>query len=155
MTDVTLLIDELEKELLGKKNLFGKCYVDEVKVTALLSRMRESIPQSIYEAQSLLRQKDAVLSDAERRADMIIRNANETKEKMLNESEVLAIAKKQAEEKERAMQSYCDNMRLSVHQKLDNDLYDIAVKLNEAMMNIEGLREEIWKRSNGVNNDQK
>ena len=153
MTDVTVLIDELEKELLGKKNFFGKCYVDEVKVTALLSRLREAIPQSFYEAQSLLRQQDALLSEAERRADSILRNANETKEKMLNESEVLALAKKQAAEREQASEEYCENMRRSVHQKIDNQLYDIAVKMNETMMTIESLREEMWRRSGGGSNN--
>lgn len=152
MTDVTALIDELEKELLGKKNIFGKCYVDEVKVTGILSRIRQAIPQSFYEAQSILRKQDAILSDAERRADLILRNANETKEKMLNESEVLALAKKQAAEMEKATDDYCESLRLSVHQKIDNQLYDVAVKMNETMMTIESLREEMWRRSGGGSN---
>ena len=50
MTDVDEIINELENELLGKKNIFGKCYVDEVKVTSLLSKLRESVPQAFYEA---------------------------------------------------------------------------------------------------------
>ena len=151
MTDVMEIIDELERELLGKKNIFGKCYVEEVKVTALLSRLREAIPQSFYEAQSLLRQQDALINDAERRADAIIRNANETREKMVHESEVLAIAKNQAAEIENATQEYCESLRASVHQKIENQLYDIAVRMNEAMITIENLREEMWKRSGGGN----
>ena len=147
MTDVTAIIAELEKELLGKKNLFGKCYVEEVKVTALLSRLRDAIPQSFYEAQSLLRQRDALLSEGERRADMILRNAAETRDKMINESEILATAKAKADEIEKATEKYCDELRLSVHQKIDNQLYDIAVKLHETMMTIDSLREEMWKRS--------
>ena len=149
MTDVTALIDELERELLSKKNIFGKCYVDEVKVTAMLSGLREAIPQSFYEAQSLIRQQDALISDAERRADAILRNANETRDKLVQESEVLAIAKQQAAEIENATQDYCESLRMSVHQKIDNQLYDIAVKVNELMITIENLREEMWKRSGG------
>ena len=151
MTDVTALIEELEKELLAKKNIFGKCYVDEMKVTALLSRLREAIPQSFYEAQSLLRQRDSVLAETERRADAILRNANETKEKLINESEVLALAKKQAEQIEKETQQYCESLRNSVHQKLDKYLYDIAIKMHEAMMTVDSLREELWKRSGGGN----
>ena len=59
MTDVAAIIDELEREILGKKSIFGKCYVEENKVTAILSKLREAIPQSFNEAQMLLRQRDA------------------------------------------------------------------------------------------------
>ena len=149
MTDVTAIINELEQELLGKKNIFGKCYIDENKVTSILARLRDAVPQAFYEAQSLLRQQDALLADAERRADAILREANETRDKLIRESEVLSVAKKQATDIENATQDYCENLRLSVHQKIDSQLYDIAVKMNEAMMTIENLREEMWKRSGG------
>lgn len=151
MTDVIEIIDELEREVLGKKNIFGKSYVDEVKVTAVLSRLREAIPQTFYEAQTILRQGDAIVAEANRRAEAIIANANETRDKLVHDSEVLTIAKKQAADLEGKMQDYCDNLRISVHQNLDKELYDIAVKMNETMMTIESLREELWKRSGGGN----
>lgn len=153
MTDVTEIIDELEKEVLGKKNIFGKCYVEEVKVTALLSRLREAVPQCFYEAQALLRQGDAIVSEANRRAEAIIQNANDTREKLVHDSEVLTEAKKHAAEIENTTQDYCENLRISVHQNLDKQLYDIAVKMNETMMTIETLREELWKRSGGGTNN--
>ena len=149
MTDVTEIIDELEQEILEKKSLFGKCYVDERKVTAILSRLREAIPQSFYEAQTLLHQSDAVIAEANRRAEAIIQNANETRDKLVHDSEILTTAKKQAEEIEDKTQNYCESLRISVHQSLDGQLYDIAVKMNELMMTIESLREELWKRSGG------
>ena len=152
MTDVAAIIDELEKEILGKKNIFGKCYVEENKVTAILSKLREAIPQSFYEAQTLLRQRDALIDEATDRADQIVANANETRDRLVHESEVLTIAKKQAADLEKVTQDYCDNLRVSVHQSLDNQLYDIAVKMNELMMSIESLRDELWKRSGGGQN---
>jgi len=152
MTDVAAIIDELEREVLGKKSIFGKCYVDETKVTAILSRLREAIPQSFYEAQALLHQRDAVITEASRRADQIIANANETRDKLVHDSEVLSVAKKQAADIEKTTQDYCENLRISVHQSMDKQLYDIAVKMNELMMSVEGLREELWKRSGGGSN---
>ena len=149
MTDVAAIIDELEKEFLGKKNIFGKCYVDENKVTSILSRLREAIPQSFYEAETLLRQRDALLAEASHRAEQIVAGANETRDRLVHESEVLSVAKKQASDIEKATQDYCENLRITVHQSLDNQLYDIAVKMNELMMSIEGLRDELWKRSGG------
>ena len=147
MTNVDDLIKELEDELLGKKNIFGKCYVDEVKVTSLLSRLRESVPQAFYEAQTLLRQQDALLSDAERRADMILRDANETREKMIAESEILAAAKQEAADLRAKTERYCDDLTDSLHRKLDRALYDVAYKMNEAMIMVEDLRDEIARRT--------
>lgn len=149
MTDISAIIDELAKELLGKKNFFGKCYVEENKVTSLLSKLREAVPQSVYEAEALLHQRDTVIADASRRAEQIIANANETRDRLVHESEVLSIAKKQATDIEKATQDYCEKLRISVHQSLDNQLYDIAVKMNELMLSIEKLRDELWKRSGG------
>lgn len=149
MTDVTALISELEKEILGKKNIFGKCVVDESRATALLSRLREAIPQSFHEAQSILRQQESILLDAERRADQIVKAANEAKDKLLNESEILAAAKQNAERLEKGTEEYCENLKLSVHQNLDKQLYDIAVRMHEMMITIENLRDEFWRRSGG------
>ena len=146
MTNVEDIIKELADELLSKKNIFGKCYVDEVTVTNLLSRLRESVPQAFYEAQTLLRQQDVLIADAERRADLILRNANEQREKLVAESEILAEAKKKAEEMETQTERYCAEMTESLHRKLDRDLYEIAYKLNDAMIMIENLRDEVAQR---------
>ena len=149
MTDVAAIIDELAKELFAKKNIFGKCYVDEVKVTQLLSKLRDAVPDTFFKAQTILQDRDAIIADAERKADAIIANANETRERLIHDSEVIAAAQKQAAEIEEKTQNYCENLRISVHQSLDRQLYDIAVKMNEVMMTVESLREEFWKRSGG------
>ena len=151
MTDVTAIIAELENELLGKKNIFGKCYVDEMKVTSILSRLRDAIPSSFYEAQSLLRQQDALIADAEHRAELILKNANEARDKMIAESEVLAEAKKEAAEVAAQADRYCDDLTATVHQKMDRELYDIAYRINDAMILIENLRDELMRRSGGGN----
>ena len=150
MTDVDEIINELENELLGKKNIFGKCYVDEVKVTSLLSKLRESVPQAFYEAQTLLRQQDALIADAERRADMILRTANETRDKLIAESEILAEAKKKAEELTAKTERYCDDLTDSLHRKLDRDLYDVAYKLHDTIVAVEDLRDEIARRADAA-----
>lgn len=146
MTNVDDIIKQLEDELLGKKNFFGKHVVDEMKVTNLLSRLRDSVPQAFYEAQTLLRQQDALIADAEHRADMILRNAAEQRDKMIAESEILAEARKQADELKAKTERYCDELIESLHRKLDRELYDVAYKMNDAMIMVEDLRDELARR---------
>ena len=146
MTNVDEIINELENELLAKKSLFGKHYVDEVKVTSLLSKLRESVPQAFYEAQTLLRQQDALIADAGRRADMILRSAEETRKKLVAESEVLAEAQRQAAELKAETERYCDEITESLHRKIDHALYDVAYKVNDTMNLIEDLRDQVASR---------
>ena len=150
MDDVVTIIDELEDLLLSKKRGFfsGKVYVDQEKVAEIIAQLREAIPQSFYDAKSILKQRDELIADAERKAEGIIRNANAMREKLVNESEVLAQAQAEADNLIRSTREYCDQLKYSVNQNLDTYLYQSAVQLNEAMVLIEGVRSEMRKRSN-------
>jgi len=117
-------------------------------VAEIISQLREAIPQSFYDAKSILKQRDELIADAERKAEGVIRNANAMREKMVNESEVLSQAQSEADELIRSTREYCDQLKYSVNQNLDTYLYDSAVRLNEALMLIEGVRSEMRKRSN-------
>jgi len=149
MDDVVAIIDELEDLLLSKKKGFfsGKVYVDQDRVADLVGQLRDAIPQSFYDAKSILKQRDELVADAERKAEGIIRNANAMREKMINESEILAEAQAQSDELLRSTREYCDQLKYSVNQELDSRLYDTAVRLNDSLILIEGVRSEIRKRT--------
>ena len=148
MEDVIAIIDELEEVLLSKKKGFfsGKVYVDQDRVSEILAQLRESVPQSYYDAVSILKQRDELISDAERKADAIIRNANAAKEKMINESEIVAQAQAQAENLVRSTREYCEQLKYSVNQELDGQLYEAAVRLSDSLMFIEDVRDKMRKR---------
>ena len=155
MDDVVAIINDLEDLLLSKKKGFfsGKVYVEQDKVSELLSHLRDALPQSFYEALSILKQRDELVSDAERKAEAIIRNANATRDKLINESEVLMQAKAESEELVRSTREYCEQLKYSVNQKLDAQLYDCALRLNDSMELIEDVRTEIRKRTAGSGKD--
>ena len=91
MDDVVQIIDQLEDALLSNKKSFfsGKIYVDQLKVTEILSRLRDAVPASFHEARSIIGQRDSLVYEAEQRAENIIRNANETRDKLVAESEIV------------------------------------------------------------------
>ncbi|MBP5405182.1 MAG: hypothetical protein J6Y74_04475 [Clostridia bacterium] len=150
MDDVVAIIDELEDLLLSKKKGFfsGKVYVDQDKVAELLGQLRDAVPQSFYDAMSILKQQDELIADAQRKADAVLRNANATREKLLNESDILAQAKEESDALIRSTREYCEQLKYSVTQKLDAQLYDSAVRLNESLMLIDEVRNEFRKRTN-------
>ena len=69
----------------------------------------------------------------------------------MSESEVLADAERKADELMRSTSEYCDQLKYSVNQKLDAQLYDCAMRLNDSMELIEDVRAEIRKRNGGKN----
>ncbi len=150
MDDVVAIIDELEDLLLSKKKGFfsGKVYVDQDRVAEILGQLRDAVPQSFYDAMSILKQQDELIADAQRKADAVLRNANATREKLLNESDILAQAKEEADSLIRTTRDYCEQLKYSVTQKLDAQLYDSAVRLNDSLMLIEEVRNEFRKRTN-------
>ncbi len=148
MDDVVQIIDCLEDVLLNNKRAFfsGKIYVDQVKVTEMLSRLREAVPASFHEAKSIISQRDALIYEAEQRAENIIRTANDTREKLIAESEVLKSAQTEAENILNSTRDYCDNLKYNVLHDLDSELYNSAIHLNETLDYIDGMRSEMRKR---------
>ena len=64
MEDIVAIIDELEDLLLSKKRGFfsGKIYVDQDRVSEIISHLRDAVPQSFREASSILKQRDELLA---------------------------------------------------------------------------------------------
>ena len=148
MDDVVQIIDQLEDVLLNNKRGFfsGKIYVDQLKVTEILSRLRDAVPASFHEARSILGQRDALVREAEQRAENIIRNANETRDKLVAESEVVKSAQEEAERILSSTRDYCDNLKYNVMHDLDSELYNSSVHLTQALDYIDDVRSEMRKR---------
>ena len=148
MDDVVQIIDNLEDVLLNNKKGFfsGKVYVDQVKVTELLSRLREAVPASFHEARSIITQRDALIYEAEQRRENIIRNANDTREKLIAESEILKAAQAEADNMLNSTRDYCKKLKYNVLRDIDSELYNTAAHLNEASDYLDGMRSEIRKR---------
>lgn len=86
-------IDTCKGPLLGGGD---KIIVDRGRIEELLRELRMKTPEEIKRYQKVLANKDAILADAQKRAQAIVAQANIQNQEMVNEHEIMQQAYEQA-----------------------------------------------------------
>ena len=96
------IIEEIEDYIDSCKGpLFGggdKIVVDRERMEELLRELRMKTPEEIKRYQKILANKDAILADAQQKAEAIIAQANIQNQELVNEHEIMQQAYAQANE---------------------------------------------------------
>lgn len=119
--DALNLLDEMMDSAVSVPLTNGKCLVDIDKVRDIIDDIRMNMPGEIQQAESLLVQKDSILSHANAEAENVIKKAEErarvilaqdklVKESQQKASEILSQAQIQAKEIRLATQKFSDNV---------------------------------------------
>ncbi len=98
--DLQTLIEELEEiiETSSKVPLTNKCMIDREEVWEVIQQFRLHFPEEIKQAQYVKKERERILSEARQEANGIIETANQKVAMMVNETEILKLAKQKAEE---------------------------------------------------------
>ena len=95
------LILELQ-DILGsaKSVLFsgGKVMVDSDETYNIIEQIQDAMPSEISQAKNVVADRKAILTEAKKEAENIIRNAEERKKTILNQNELVREAKVKAKE---------------------------------------------------------
>ena len=96
--DLQYLIDRLETLVTNARRvpISGKLMLDEQDLADLIDQMRTVIPEEVRAARKVLRERDAVISEAQQQADDILKTAHEQAEMLLDEQGLLAEAQHRA-----------------------------------------------------------
>ena len=95
------LIDELEEfvEDAGKIPLSGgKCLINKEELFGIIEQIRLAYPEDIKQAEYVKKERDRILSDAEKEAKMLTDEAKNKVAKMVDDSEIVRLAKQKSEE---------------------------------------------------------
>ncbi len=94
------LIDELEEviEEASKIPLSNKCMIDKEEIFNIIQQIRLTYPEDIKQAEYVRKERDRILQDAEKESNIIIENAKAKVAKLVNDSEIIKIAKEKATE---------------------------------------------------------
>ncbi len=144
------ILKELEEELLsGKKALFsGKIVADPMRISELLSKLRNELPDSIQAARQVLAERDDIMKEASQRADMICRSAKEKADKMTSEAVIFKTAEQRASEIVKEAEAYRDKMYYTVNTSLEKMLRETETTMGESIMLIHETREQLADRIN-------
>ncbi len=94
------LIDELEEviEEASKIPLSNKCMIDKEEIFNIIQQIRLTYPEDIKQAEYVRKERDRILQDAEKEANIITENTKAKVAKLVNDSEIVKLAKEKATE---------------------------------------------------------
>jgi cell division septum initiation protein DivIVA len=98
--DLQTLIEELEEivENASKVPLTTKCMLDREEVWEVIQQFRLNYPEEIKQAQWVKKERERILNESRQEASAIIESANQKVVMMVNETEIIKLAKAKADE---------------------------------------------------------
>lgn len=141
------IIEEIEDYIDGCKTSAisrGKILVNREEIEELLTELRTKTPEEIKRYQKIISNKEAILADAQAKADQIIAQAQIQTNELVSEhqimqqayaqaNEVVMIATKQAQEILDNATNDANNIRMGAMQYTDDILRNLEMSISHAM----------------------
>lgn len=150
------LIDSLEDLIHSAMRVpFGKkSMIDVDKVAEIVADIRIALPTEIKQAQNVVQDKNNIISDAKREAEMIIRKAEQRREELIDQSDIMKEARRRSTEIISQAQNRSSDLRISTNDFADKMLARIENLLAGDINNIKVLRSSINSSMNGIQTAQ-
>ncbi|MDE6726754.1 MAG: hypothetical protein K2J80_02310 [Oscillospiraceae bacterium] len=150
------LIDSLEDLIHSAMRVpFGKkSMIDVDKVAEIVADIRIALPTEIKQAQNVVQDKNNIISDAKREAEMIIRKAEQRREELIDQSDIMKEARRRSTEIISQAQNRSSDLRVSTNDFADKMLARIENLLAGDINNIKVLRSSINSSMNGIQTTQ-
>jgi vacuolar-type H+-ATPase subunit H len=143
--EISELLDRLEKMVNeGITVPFSdKTVVDREKVLGIIDSIRDILPEEIKQANWIKEERNRILIEAQKEADLMIKETEELIKSMVEESEVTRRAYMQGEEIIQNAKKNAREIRVGTKEYADNLLAELGKQLKEYIELIEKNREEI------------
>ena len=132
-----------------------KCAVDRNAILNLLDELNERLPSELKQARMMLEHNDELVTAAKRKAEQILKEANEKQRKLVSEHEVYLEAKANANEMHRASQAKIAEMRKAAIDFVDESLRVTEETIAQSLSDVRSTRAKfrnIKGASNKTNN---
>lgn len=150
------LIDSLEDLIHNAVRVpFGKkSMIDVDKVAEIVSDIRIALPTEIKQAQNVVQDKNNIISEAKREAEMIVRKAEQRREELIESSDIMKEARRRSTEIISQAQNRSTDLRVSTNEFADKMLSRIENLLSGDINNIRVLRANINGSMNNIQPSQ-
>ena len=113
-----------------------KCIIEREKAIEIIDDIKAALPSSISESKRLVSARDEFIGNAKREAESLRKNAEEQAEKLVDEQEIIKVAKQRSDamindaekktaELKRVASEYIDEMMRKAEESLNNALSTI------------------------------
>lgn len=147
MEDRTIRIDQLFSQLEDlildspKVPLTHKIIVDEEKLLDLLDHIKQELPGEFRTAKEILAQRDLLLQEAEREAEILRANAERERQILVSDSEIFRHSQAEAQRLIRETQAEISDQQASADQYADEVLAELEGKIDRALQTIKNGRQ--------------
>ncbi len=114
-----------------------KCIIEREKAVALINDIKASLPSSVAEAQRLVSARDEFIGNAKREAEALRKNAEEQARMMVEEQEIVRVAKAKSTEMLSSAEAKSKELRRVASQYVDDIIRQAADNLNSALNTVQ------------------
>lgn len=138
-------LDELELTLAEARPmpLSASVLVSREELTRLVAEIRELLPNELRQARWVLRERETVLSDAERTAQRMVADAEQECLRLTGETEVVRAAEREAKRVTREAEDQSRTMRLEAEDYIDAQLARFELVLQKTLKTVAAGRERL------------
>lgn len=147
------LIEELQDYISGAKTMplsGGKVLVESDKVYDILDEIQDTLPAEVRQAKNIVQDRSQIIAEAKKEAEDIIRAAENRKKAMIDESEVMREAKTEATELLNDVKAKTAEMRKAANDYVENILKRTDDAISAQLTELRKTRQNlrITKKSN-------
>lgn len=147
--DINSLIDSLEDTTASAKHIpmTGQIMLPEQKVFDIIDEMRASLPDELKQARWIVKEKQEILSEAEKESQRIIKEAQDKANQLASEQEVVKLAEQQANQIIDDARQKEKEIRLGAEDYADETLANLEVNLGKLLTTVQRSRDRLQGRT--------
>jgi len=147
--EILRLLDEFDTlvEECSRIPMTGKVIIHEDVIYGYLDKLRALLPEAVTEAEWILRERERIISEANKEAETIVETAKAKLQRITGESEIVKLAKSQgdeiiensknvAKEVTQGAFTYADDVMLQLQSELEKILQVVRKGRDELRQNI-------------------
>lgn len=138
---IDMMEDVVEKSMAIP--FFGRAVVDREELLDLLQEIRLNLPDDLKQAKWVKEERQRILSEAQKEASTIMKNAEEQIVTMIDEHEITKKAYEQANEIIAAAQNNARELRLGSKQYADDIMAGLEERVGKVLDTIKENRKEL------------
>ena len=147
------LINELQDLVADAKSVpltGGKVIVEAEKIYDILDEIQDTLPAEVRQAKNIVADRSQIIAEAKKEAEDIIRAAEERKKVMIEESEIMRAAKAEATELLNEVKSKAAEMRKAANDYVENIMKKTDDAITAQLTELRKTRQNlrITKKSN-------
>jgi hypothetical protein len=143
--DVLVLIDKLDDVVHSAKPVpfTDRVRVDKEEIYDILDQMRVTVPEEIRQARWIVKERQEMLAEARREAELVVKEARERQERLVGEDEIPKQAERVAEDIIEDARAREREIRLGAEDYADEILHTLEVNLSKFVAPVQRGRERL------------